>query len=104
MMTTKSIDREGVVQVIYEAMDELRESGVPTKGPLRPALETPLFGSHGLLDSLGLVQLIVFIEDRLATEFGAALTLADDKALSEKRSPFRTVDSLADYVVKRLAS
>ena len=104
MMTTRPIDREGVVQVIDDAMGELRASGVPINGPLSARPETALFGPGGALDSLGLVQLIVFIEDRLAGQFGAAIALADEKALSEKRSPFRTVEALTDYVVRRLGA
>ena len=59
--------------------------------------ETRLFGKGGLLDSLGLVTVILDIEQRLAEEHGIAITLADDRAMSQKRSPFRTVGSLADY-------
>jgi acyl carrier protein len=104
MMTTRTVDQQGVLQAVYGAMRELRESGVPAAGPPQASIETPLFGPHGMLDSLGLVHLIVVLEDRLADLFGVNLTLADDKALSERRSPFRTVGSLTDYVVKRLTS
>jgi acyl carrier protein len=104
MMTTRAVDQQDVLQAVYGAMRELRESGVPAANPAQASIETPLFGRYGILDSLGLVHLIVLLEDRLTDLFGVKLTLADDKALSEKRSPFRTVGSLTDYVVKRLAS
>lgn len=104
MLTTRTVDEQAVLDAVHDAMRELRESGVPMPGPPRAPVETPLFGPHGMLDSLGLVHLIVLLEDRVADVFGVSLTLADDKALSEKRSPFRTVGSLTGYVVKRLTS
>ena len=63
-----------------------------------PATETTLFGAGGVLDSIALVGLIVAVEQQVEEDLGAALTLADAKALSQKRSPFRTVGSLTDYV------
>ena len=59
---------------------------------------TPLLGPESVLDSLGLVTLIVEVEDRLNTTYGVSLTLADDRAMSRARSPFRTVESLSQYV------
>lgn len=57
-----------------------------------------LIGSSSLLDSLGLVRLIVDVEQRLQAEYGLSLTLADERAMSQKHSPFRTVLALTDYV------
>jgi acyl carrier protein len=59
---------------------------------------TYLIGSGSLLDSLGLVNLIVDLEQRLENEHGISITLADERAMSQKHSPFRTVGSLADYI------
>ena len=52
-----------------------------------------------MLDSLGVVQLIVEVEQRVEAQHGISLTLANDKAMSQKNSPFRTVGVLADHVV-----
>jgi acyl carrier protein len=57
---------------------------------------TRLFG--GALDSVGLVSLIVELEQQIADRDEASITIADDRAMSQKRSPFRTIGSLADYV------
>jgi hypothetical protein len=35
--------------------------------------------------------------------FGVALTLADERALSMNASPFRSIQSLADYIALRMA-
>ena len=57
-----------------------------------------LFGGGSDLDSLGLVNLIVCIEENINTEFNMSVSIADEKAMSQKHSPFRSVDTLADYL------
>ena len=41
---------------------------------------------------------LVTIERELEDAFGLTLTLADERALSMKASPFRSIQSLADYI------
>lgn len=59
---------------------------------------TSLIGEYSVFDSLGLVNLIVDVEQRLQEEHSISITLADEHALSQKISPFRTVSSLVDYI------
>jgi acyl carrier protein len=59
--------------------------------------DTPLFGRDGLLDSMGLVTLVVAVEQAIEDELGVSVSLADARALSQKASPYRTVGALADY-------
>ena len=61
--------------------------------------ETRLFGGDGLLDSLGVVILLTDLEDKLDEEFDVTISLASDSTMSRTRSPFRTVKSLAEYMV-----
>jgi acyl carrier protein len=70
-----------------------------------PALEqadgqTRLFGETAALDSIGLVTLIVDLEEDIRVATGKTVTLADEKAMSRLTSPFRRVDLLAEYVVE----
>jgi acyl carrier protein len=60
---------------------------------------TVLVGNDAVLDSLGVVQLIVEVEQRVEQAHGISVTLANDKAMSARNSPFRTVGVLADHVV-----
>jgi acyl carrier protein len=68
--------------------------------PLHPT--TALFGANGILDSIGLVNLIVLVEESIADRYNTAVTLADRRALLRANSPFRTVQSLADYAYEVL--
>jgi len=59
---------------------------------------TQLFGPGSFLDSLTLVSLIVDVEQKLAEEYGINVALADERAMSLEKSPFRTIGTLADYI------
>ena len=60
--------------------------------------ELKLFGGEGLLDSLGLVNLIVSIEEAIEDKFDKSIILADEKAMSRRTSPFSRVSYLVDYI------
>ena len=92
--------RDEIIAVIYEAIRRANELRAPGEH-LECAEGTTLFGP-GALDSLGLVSLILDVEQGIAEHQGLRLVLADEHALSRRRSPFRDVATLADYVVTRL--
>ena len=87
--------------IIYPAMNELK-AGTPELDTLVLSPETALLGGGSLLDSLALVTLIVSIEGRLADKTGVPITLANERALSRRNSPFRTVATLAAYIQELL--
>jgi acyl carrier protein len=90
-------DPENIVAAIYRAIDWINGE-LPPDRELIKAPETRLLGSQSVLDSIHLVSLIVTIEREVEEAFGVALTLADERAFSMKASPFRSIQSLADYV------
>ena len=90
------INNEKVIQTIFDAIDEINEQR-PDEPPLAKSTGTVLFGESGTLDSLGLVHFIVAVEQGLEETFGVSLILADEKAMSQKNSPFRSVETLAEY-------
>lgn len=59
---------------------------------------TYLIGRRSILDSLSLVSLIVDIEQKLNEKYGTSITIADERAMSQEKSPFRTIETLAKYV------
>jgi acyl carrier protein len=93
--------KEKVLQAIGSAIDEINERSVVVR-KLEKTPETVLFGKAGVLDSLGLVNLIVATERNIMNQFGVTVTLADERALSQNHSPFASVGSLADYILLRL--
>ena len=64
--------------------------------------DTPIFGGESKIDSLGLVTLLVSIEQKIEDEMNVNITIADEKAMSLKNSPFKTVRSLTDFINNKL--
>jgi acyl carrier protein len=95
------MERDTLVELIAERLAELGPPGLAERGG-EVTEETVLLGGDGLLDSLGLVNLLVDVEQALEEETGAVLTIGDDRAVSARHSPFRTVGSLADYALDLL--
>lgn len=89
--------RNQIVNIIYAVIDsenELREEPIDrSKGE-----DTPLYGPAGHLDSMGLVSLVVGVEQAMEDQLNIQLTLVSDSAMSSRRSPFATVGSFANYV------
>ena len=90
-------DPENIVAAIYRAVDWINGE-LPPDRQLIKVPGTRLLGSESVLDSMHLVSLIIAIEREVEDTFGVALTLADERALSMKESPFRSIQSLADYI------
>lgn len=90
-------DREDIVNLIINTIKELVDEGM-LKGIENPNLKTRLYGSNSDLDSLNLVILISEVEERASDLLDIDLLLADERAMSMTRSPFRRVETLADYI------
>lgn len=91
------VNRQRILQVVYATIDEINEI-LPDDRKLKKSTDTHLFGKKGELVSLEFVNFIVLLEQRVADEFGFAVTLADERAMSQERSPFSTVERLGEYL------
>ena len=87
-----------IISIIYKTIDETNEFLAPEK-QLEKSPDIILFGQSGHLDSMGLVNFIITLEEMLKEEFSINIVLADERAMSQKNSPFRTVSSFADYIL-----
>jgi acyl carrier protein len=91
-------------EIVYPAYREVAAAHAPDEladRPLGPDLR--LFGRDGGLDSLKLVAMVVIVEERIEAQLGKRLVLANERAMSQSASPFRTFGALADYVIELLA-
>jgi acyl carrier protein len=96
------MDQNSLEDLIAETVRGYRVSMRGADGPIGP--DTALFGPDGVLDSIGLVSIVVELEQRLSDREGQEISLMNDRALSRTRSPFRTVRSLAEYAREQLSS
>src|SRR5262249_12093306 len=84
--------REQLLTLLYSAIDSLnKELSGSTR--LEKSPRTILYGEGGVLESLDLVRLVVLFERKVTAAIGRAVSITDDRALSQRRSPFRSVSS-----------
>ena len=96
-------NRTDVLDIIYGALRSLNTERADTE-QIALAPETKLFGPDASLDSLSLVSVIVDVESGVGDRYGKPVSLTDDEAMSQAVSPFSTVDTLANYIIKQMAS
>ena len=89
--------KQRIINLIFNTIDEIN-SQLSKEQQLRKSTKTVLFGKNGNLDSLGLVNFLVITEQNIEDEFDVSIALADERAMSQKNSPFRTIGSLADHI------
>jgi acyl carrier protein len=63
--------------------------------------ETKLIGNKSLLDSMKLVELCLFLEDK-AEDLGFEFDWASEAAMSKSRGMFRTAGSLANEFISQM--
>lgn len=95
------VDAEKIQTLLWSAVDELNLQ-LRRDQRLAKSTEERLTGEGGRLDSLGLINLLVLTEQRIESEFGCQVMLADDQALAAESSPFATLGTLAEHVRKVL--
>ena len=82
-----------IIQALKNLADELENPQLQN-----PDLQTKIYGSEGNLDSLALVSFITDIEEMVDNELNTNITLADEKAMSSRNSPFKDVSTLTQYI------
>jgi len=93
--------REQVFRVVKEAMQDLNDE-LEYETLRNVTYETPVFGGEASIDSLSLVRLVLGLERDISDIFCKTVQLANEKAMSYRNSPFRTVGALVDYIVEKL--
>lgn len=101
MTAATTLDRQVAFEVVRACVAEaLALAGAPADDVTE---STVLVGPGSAIDSIGIVSLIVDVEQRLEQEHHVSVTLANDRAMSQRNSPFRTAGVLTDHVLAVLA-
>lgn len=96
------MDLPKVREIVNQALELTNQSrSDATQIPISDS--TILFGKDGYLDSMALVALLMDIEDALQ-ENDINVSLSDERAMSQVRSPFKDVPSLAGYIHSLLSA
>jgi len=89
---------EVIKSVVQEMSGEL---GYDSLVDLQP--DTPLYGEATGIDSLSLVLIVAEVERAASDAFKKHVVLADERAMSRRSSPYRTLGTLAELLEERLA-
>ena len=93
--------REQIFTLVRDAVTDLNDE-LQYETLENPTDETVLFGGDDGIDSLSLVRLVIDIEQRIQEKTGKKTSLTDERAMSAKRSPYRSVGTLTDFIIEGL--
>jgi acyl carrier protein len=91
------LNEEDLAQTIYEAMEELNEQ-LPEENNLPKERETVLFGEDGLLDSMGVINLLVILEEKLESNLKISVGLTIDSEILAQPERRWTVAELSSHI------
>lgn len=91
--------KDKLLTIVKEAVVELNER-LDNKVDVDKGGDAPLYGKDAPLDSLSLVSLISDVEEAIEDDLDVAVVIANEKAMSRERSPFKTIGSLVEYAAE----
>jgi acyl carrier protein len=86
--------------IIYEVFDQLMDQSENLT--LEKSPTCPLTGDGSALDSLGLVNFLVALEQKLQAETSSDLNIANQDLIIGKDQPLRTVETLVAHLAAKL--
>jgi len=91
-----------IIEVVLESFSEiLKQDKIED---IKINRKTEIFGQKSILDSLQLVNLIVKIEEVIFEKTGKEIVIVDEASIIVGDSPFQTVQSLSEFVYKKVES
>lgn len=97
MLATNGQTHSDLLSAVIEAVATVRPDADAV------GQQTRLIGSGALLDSVGLVSLLINLEQRLDNAVDLASSFMTSANLAEEEHPFRTVGSLTEHIQQLLA-
>jgi acyl carrier protein len=89
--------KEKITEIVFASFDIVNDS-LPAEKHLKKSLDTVVFGEVSVLDSLGVVNFITALEDKIQNSFGVEILLIDDEKFDEPLAVFNTAHSLVDHI------
>tara|TARA_B100001250_G_C19808586_1_gene794632 strand:- start:3046 stop:3345 length:300 start_codon:yes stop_codon:yes gene_type:complete len=97
MIMDKDINKI-IIDTINEFNRDLNEESKISTNPKKN-----LYGEQSNLDSLELVSFIVGLEQNIEETFNTTISLADEKAMSQKNNPYESIQNLTNYIQELLS-
>jgi acyl carrier protein len=83
--------------LVHRAIDTINRQ-LPVERRLKKMPETVIIGPGGELDSLGIITLVIALEEMVSQAVGQPVQLLDETALASNNSPFQTIGSLTRFL------
>lgn len=96
------LNKEAIQSIILHALNNINDER-DSSDQIQINLDTLLFGSGAVLDSLELVSVIVDVEVATSEASSRDISLTDDRAMTQSISPFTDVNSLTAYILLLLS-
>ena len=93
--------QDKVRNILLEGIDLVNEEREPDNMVGKNNAE-PLFGSKSKLGSLGLVNLLLHVEETIEDEFGVQLPLTDDTDLFSSDGPLENLNRFVQHITRTL--
>lgn len=94
------MDKQKIQRLVFKTIETYcANNDIPLFDELTE--HTPLIGSNRILDSMGLVNIIVDIETAFLDE-DIEVSLTSETAMSGRISPFRSVGALCGFIARQL--
>jgi|TARA_R110000850_G_scaffold22646_11_gene66970 acyl carrier protein len=93
--------RDKIFTIIKEAVTDLNEE-LDYDSLKNVSEQTTIFGGDDGIDSLSLVMLVTEIESLVFDQLNLSISLADEKAMSMRNSPYRNVGALLDFALSKV--
>lgn len=87
-----------IKEIIHFIKEKLEESGAEINQINEININTPLIGENGVIDSMGIVELCLMLEDKALNE-NFEFDWTSDSAMSNSRSMFKSVGSIAENFI-----
>ncbi|MGP3698833.1 hypothetical protein [Rhodobacter sp. NSM] len=94
-----TIDKDRLLAAMQNAVEEVNLT-LPPERQISSDPDAVLYGDGSALDSLGLVNFVMAAEQHVGDETGCDIVLASEAAMSRRRSPYRSLRSLAEYAAE----
>ncbi len=91
------VDINKIINLIFKVADEINEI-LPQEKRVKRSLETVLFGSTGVLDSLGITIFIVALEQKIEEEFGILVSITDKGMIPQGDGLSWKIEALAEHI------
>ena len=90
-----------IKEILKIAIDELNEQ-LEDDEKIEFSENTKFIGSHACIDSITFVTLISIIEELIEDKYDKTIHLVNEKAFSQKRSPFYSIETISAYIEELL--